>query len=109
MRARGRRAVSAKLSCRDLWAEILGRICYWRNNGGDWCTSWVRGHVDSTDTEQEKWTRAEWGNVAADAMASSQLSVGGGGDWLRPKYRCMQAWSTKMMGLKTGVRSRSRS
>ena len=75
---RGRRAVSSKLNCRDLWAEILGRICYWRDNRGDCCTSWVRRHVDSTDTEQVKWTRVEWGNVAADAMASSQLLEGRG-------------------------------
>ena len=68
------RASWRERSSKDLWAEIIGRIRYWCSLGGQWCTSWVRSHVDSDQTRsEESWTCAERLNIEADRIATLEL------------------------------------
>jgi hypothetical protein len=69
-----------KLKCRDLWAEIKGRLVFWERHGGEWNTEWVQGHVDRVEPDRTKWTCAERGNVEADILASKHLAGGAGGE-----------------------------
>ena len=64
----------AKKSCRDLWAEVWGRLRFWVRRGGDWTSSWVKGHADSAKKDDTgTLTGAERGNMAADQVASVLL------------------------------------
>jgi len=57
--------------CRDMWAEMQGRMSWWRSHGGEWETRWVKGHVDRDGTRAPySYTIAdEQLNIAADGVA----------------------------------------
>lgn len=63
--------------CRDLWAEIRGRLNVWARAGGTWCSSWVKGHVDKEEAagrrEVGQRSVAEELNIQADDIATVLL------------------------------------
>ena len=59
--------------CRHLWAEMQQRLQWWRSRGGEWDTSWVKGHVDRDDRRAPAtYTVAEQLNMQADALATKE-------------------------------------
>ena len=69
--------------CRDLWAEILGRLRFWERRGGSWSSSWVKGHVDATSKPLEQYTVAERLNIHADAVCTDMVDKENAGDPVR--------------------------
>ena len=55
----------AKKSCRDLWAEVWGRLRFWVRRGGEWSCSWVKGHAEDQgkQSKPETLTGAERGQI----------------------------------------------
>jgi hypothetical protein len=73
--------------CRDLWAEIRGRLNVWARAGGTWCSSWVKGHVDKEEAagrrEVGQRSVAEELNIQADDIATVLLRGEWGVRWRR--------------------------
>ena len=94
-----------KRSCRDLWAEILGRLAFWKRGGGGWCSSWVKGHIDRTEVDASLWTGAQILNLEADQQATLATTPG----WPRPSKPVRRAravggrWSGNCMGRGLGL------
>ena len=46
--------------------ELRERLRWWRSQGGEWTTHWLKGHVDRQKRQPSTYTVAEQYNIAAD-------------------------------------------
>lgn len=78
--------------CRNLWAEIKIRLARWKSRGGEWKSTWVRGHADERAGHPKQLTQAEQMNVWADKCAEQAMVAGA-----QPAQYAQPEWVRRMI------------